>query len=228
MKNTDQEDDMQLTLPEELFLLTLDEERGTVVESTGHLQRYGIAGAILAELALAGRVSIDARKRLALLETPQGGDPIFDLAVAAIQEIARPHKFTYWVQRLGKKTFRQGISDSLIAKGALARQEKRYLWVVPFPDSATLRASAKYAVKLRLREAVLVDSPPDSRTLILLNLAKACQLFPLVFTKDERAIAKRRIQELEKARTIDDLLRETLQEIETATLAVVMSSTTFL
>ena len=66
-----------LFLYEEIMLLALDNEKGTV--ATSYLE-YAVAGAVLAELLLDSRITVGAtRKRLVdLHNTRPTGDPIID------------------------------------------------------------------------------------------------------------------------------------------------------
>lgn len=89
-------------------------------------------------------------------------------------------------------------------------------WVVPFPDSPETNASAKFVLKARIRKSVLTDEDLKLHDLALLSLVKACNLLNLVFTKDERKMARRRIYELMVSITLKDPEFQTIQEIEAA------------
>jgi golgi phosphoprotein 3 len=60
-----------LTLSEELFLLSLYERKDTVALPYTAALPYALAGAMLAELALAGTIHLDKEKRVILVDNPQ-------------------------------------------------------------------------------------------------------------------------------------------------------------
>jgi hypothetical protein len=84
-------------------------------------------------------------------------------------------------------------------------------------------ASAKYWVKQHLREITLGGVAPESRELALLSLIDACRLLNLVFTKDERKAASRKVEELVKGEPFGEAVAKTLEEIEMAATVAIMS-----
>ena len=101
----------------------------------------------------------------------------------------------------------------------LSGDERRYHWVIPnnvYPQS---EASAKYWIKQNLRAAVLTTARPERRALVLLSLLKGCRLLGLVFTRDERKAAGKRVDELVKGEDFGDAVAQTLAFIEAAAVA---------
>ena len=85
-----------LKLYEELFLLSINDATGELVGAAASYLPYGLAGAILAELALQGKVQV-ADNRLAVLNAHPTGDELLDGALAAIAASAKPRKLTHWI-----------------------------------------------------------------------------------------------------------------------------------
>ena len=73
-----------LFLHEEIMLLALRDEKGTF--EFGSMYNYALAGAILAELLLAGRISVESGKKklIDLMSREPMGDPVID---ECLQEI---------------------------------------------------------------------------------------------------------------------------------------------
>ena len=71
---------MRLSLAEELLLLSLRDDKGTVVNSASMGLPFGLAGAVLMELALQEKIRIEGKK---LVAAPAGeiGDAILDRLV---------------------------------------------------------------------------------------------------------------------------------------------------
>ncbi len=88
-----------LALYEEIMLLALRNERGTVATS---YSEYAVAGAVLAELLLDRRISVDdTRKQLVDLDNSQPtSDPIIDECLETMKAGKRRASLPMWVSRL--------------------------------------------------------------------------------------------------------------------------------
>src|SRR5687768_4580671 len=78
-----------MNLPEEFILLAYDED-GTPLTDGTHLDN-GLGGAVLLELALAGRVDV-VGKRVTVLDPSRTGDPLADDALARLVAAERDRK----------------------------------------------------------------------------------------------------------------------------------------
>ncbi len=204
-----------LTLFEELFLLGLNEEKGTIVSSmTGRLA-YGLSGALIAELALLGKVKVGEKRRLELVDPAPTGDEFLDEALEQIQASDQVRKVNFWIRFLSDrpKRFRQRLGERLVDKGILVEEENHWASVVPFVGCPEQNASAKYWVKGCLREAALTFGNLDLRDLALLSLVQSCGLLVLVFTRDERKAVRRRIYELMIGKALNSPVAQAVEEI---------------
>ena len=131
-------------------------------------------------------------------------------------------KATHWISTLGGENLAKRVAKGLAAKGVLRAEEKRFLWVVPYEAYPQQDASAKYWVKQPLRAVVLGGEKPEPRTVVLLSLLKACSLLSLVFTKDERKAAEKKVEELVRGELFGEALGKTLEEIEMMMAATVV------
>jgi len=207
-----------LTLFEELMLLSIDEENGSSHPSISDNLGLGMSGSLLAELALRGKLNASESHRIELTDTSQTGDDILDEALEQMQLSDQPRKATYWIKQFSDETkkLRQRLVERLEANGIVKQEEKRLTWVIPYADAQDINASAKFVLKSRIRKSVLADEELDLHDLALLSLVKACNLLNLVFTKDERKMARRRIYELMVSNTLKDPEFQAIQEIEAA------------
>ncbi|MFZ6028889.1 MAG: GOLPH3/VPS74 family protein [Chloroflexota bacterium] len=186
-----------LTLYEKLFLLSLDDQKGVVTPPASDSLTYGLAGALLAELVLQGRLRLK-NGRLAVSDVTPTGNKKLDAILISVASSEKRRKPQHWMRALSKKKLTRRIVRGLVKKGVLKIEAKRCHQVMacgipPRPD-----ASAKYWVKESLRAAVLAheSTPTDVDTIILLSLLKACGLLGLVFTKDERKAARVEVERL--------------------------------
>ena len=207
-----------LTLFEELFLLSIDEENGSPPPSIIDNLVFGMSGSVLAELAIRGKASVSDNHRIELKDLSPTSDEVLDEALEQIQASDQPRKVTYWIKHFGDepKKMRQRLVERLEAGGIVKQEDNRLTWVIPFADSKDKSISAKFALKARIRKKVLAEEELDEHDLALLSLVKACNLLNLVFTKDERKLARRRIYELMVAKSLKNPQFQSIQEIEAA------------
>jgi hypothetical protein len=177
-----------------------------------------MSGTLIAELALRGKAGVNENHRLEVRDPVKTGDEILDEALEQILSSNQPRKVTYWIKQFSDepKKLRNRLIDRLETNGVLKRDENRLTWVIPYAESSEIKASAKFTLKDRIRRTVLTDEDVEARDLTLLGLVKACNLMNLVFTKDERKLARQRIYELTVSKTLNDPVFESIQEIEAA------------
>jgi Golgi phosphoprotein 3 len=204
-----------LTLFEELFLLAFHEDKGKLIPATTENLPVGLAGAILAELVLNGRLGVEENHRLEVQDATPTQDEILDATLEKIQSSERSRKVSYWVNQLNekpKKLFEQ-LEERLEAQGILARDESNLISMPSQDELDGHKASARYWLKRRLRGMVLTDQELELRGLALLNLVQACEFIDLVFTKDERKTARRRIYELLVGTALSNGQAQAIEEI---------------
>jgi hypothetical protein len=210
-----------MLLHEELFLLAINEQKGRIYQSVEPQLLYGLSGAILSELVLAGKIGIDDKKHLISLDPNPTGEALLDEALQKINEKQRQRKSSYWVSHLaeGLKKLQSRVGKSLVEKRILTREEKRFLWVIPYEEYPQIDASAKYWIKQNLRTLVLTQAEGKSHEVALLGLVRASNLLEFVFTTDELKIARKKIDQLTIKDEIGNGVRETIDAIEAASLA---------
>lgn len=207
-----------LSLFEELFLLSLDEEKGTLLPFAKKTIHIGLAGAILSELALQGRVCSNEKHRLELSDASPTGDEILDEVMREIQAEEKPRKWTYWVSQLSArpKKLREQVGERLTARDVLYQEEKRFFWKQPCPEEVQPPCPRKFEMKNPLRAMVLSSDEGEARHLALLNVISQSELLNLVFTLDELPLARRRIHEMVVRAAMDNPVMQTIEEIEQA------------
>jgi hypothetical protein len=215
-----------MLLHEELFLLALNDLKGRIYQSVEPQILYGLSGAILSELVLAGKIGVDEKKHLVSFDSTPPGNGLLDEALQLIVDKHRPRKISYWVKNLVEemKKLQSRVGKSLVEKRILTREEKRFLWVIPYEEYPQIDASAKYWIKQKLRTLVLTQAEGKSHDVALLGLVRASKLLEFVFTTDELKIARKKIDRLTIADEIGNGVRETIEAIEAAALAAATSA----
>lgn len=204
-----------LNLAEELFLLALDDEEGAISASALDTLRYGLAAALLADLALHDKIAVE-EQRIVVRDLRPLGDDLLDDALKRLADSPKPRKVKYWLNALGFRKLPKQIAQRLVAQGVLVEEEQRYTWAVPYVGAAQPDAPAKYWLKQGLRAAGLTRAKPERRAVVLLSLMQGCRLLNLVFTRDERRAAGRRVAELAHGEDFGAAVAQTLADIEAA------------
>ena len=131
-------------IAEDLLLLLLDDEKGTV-SSWGKTDAV-LGGAVLAELAVAGLVTVEEKKSVwqsakvrAAESTPPDLDPLLAEALAEIAE--KDRNASALVTRLGKG-LEGRLAERLAERGVLQRRDGKVLGLFPrttWPAADTAR-----------------------------------------------------------------------------------------
>ncbi|MFJ7628489.1 GPP34 family phosphoprotein [Streptomyces sp. NPDC097595] len=202
------------TLPEELLLLAHDPVEGRIV-CRAHSLRLGIAGAVAAELVLAGRVVVRDGK-ISASGAPALGDSFLDAALAGIAGRRKGHKLQRWVRDTAGVKTSAGRTDEvwrhrLVARGALREERTRALGVIAQrrhrvgPDDRTSAARERVS-------AVGHGASEDERGRLLAALVGATGLAGNVLSGDELSQPRAEVTASAGrdpiARTVRDLARE--------------------
>lgn len=211
---------MDLSLAEQLSLVAVDDESGKVAPSQLDL---GLAGALLVQLALAGRVDV-VEKKLAVTNPEPTGDPLLDGALARIVA-DKPHGADHWVRNL-QKDLRSRVLDGLVERGILEREEWKVLGLFRRTRYPERDAGPETAVRTRLDAAVLHGLEPDEETAALVGLVQAAQLRGAAFPGADRKPTEKRMTEIAEGSWASGAVREAVTQVNAATMVAVMAATT--
>ena len=181
-----------LTLPEEIVLLTLDDQTGRFVGRQGLASGLALAGALMMELALAGRIDND-RNRMHIQSLAPMADPLLDRALEGIST-AVDSRGALMVLAREEPLLRAAELARLESRGLLRRVDGRVLLV--FPERRWLKPDDRpepREVRARLIRAIESDDIPDPREALLLGLARATALLPLLVPPEIMAARQERI-----------------------------------
>ena len=219
--------DHALMLHEEVMLLALREDKGTI--ERGAWYQHAAAGAVLAELSLAERVRIvaDGKKRtIEVLSAEPLGDELTDEWLARIAEDKKVRTAGHWVSKIaGTKDLKGRIARTLAERGILRVDEDKILLLFTREVYPEMDPGPEEALRGRLREAVIDRADEvDPRTSVLLSLAMGTGLINLVFDRSERREHKQRIEDIVNGeacgRAARDLVAATQMVIMMSCIAV--------
>ncbi len=183
----------QLSLPEELVLMLLNEESGYFRQVPGWNLNCSIVGAALAELSLIGRIDTDLTSLILLDSTPTG-DPALDPILREIAADSDPHNAQFWIERLAgqAEAIIDHSLDRLVGMQILQHHDGDY-WSLgrmalrgeEHPGAAS--GSATEFVKSRIAGVILDEEIPEPRDVIIISLINTCDVLRFIFELDDAA-----------------------------------------
>jgi hypothetical protein len=215
-----------MLIAEDLLLLATDDATGKITVSSMNLEP-ALAGAVVMELIVAGRVTIEGEARQSMVvvtdRTPLG-DPVLDAALLSLIDKA-PLKPGAAIQRL-TKGLRDRLNGQLEEHGLLRREPGKVLGV--FPTTRWPAQDSGYEAEVRSHVVgVLRDGlEPDARAALLITVLTAADLLTTVVEKGDLKTAKARGQQIGEGNWAGDSVRKVIQETQAALAAAVMVSTT--
>lgn len=153
-----------MRITEDLFLLLTDDEGK--VDGWGTYRGYGLVGAVVADLVVAGRVALSDDKNPRVTVTSQApvGTPYLDAALERLVE--QDGKRLSSLIPDGKLNPEKGVAHELAQRGVVRVEERRMLGLVPerYP---VLDPQPERAVRDRLRAVLGGDRPTPAEATIL-------------------------------------------------------------
>lgn len=182
---------------EELVLLALDDRTGEPLDLPPDALGYGLAGAIILDLSLAGRVDTDLQQ-LTVINPAPTGDNLLDPWLELFQAALPPNSVMFWLRELSlrRDEIEQAAMNRLIRRGFLRREERRVLWVFGVRRYPTVDGTERTEVRTRLGRLILGNELPAPRDAILLSLIHGCRLTEYLFADLDLKARKKRIETL--------------------------------
>ncbi|MEV4581788.1 GPP34 family phosphoprotein [Nonomuraea jabiensis] len=209
---------MTVTIAEELLLLAYNDEKGTQLVSGTQLDP-ALAGALLAELAVNGRLEL-SDKKVAVKDPSPLGDPELDATLARIAEEGKERKPAWWVQRLQSGKLRKRLLTRLAESGVLSEQRGKVLGVFPTTRWPEANPEVEAAVRDRVISA-LAGADPDARTAVLIAIAHAAKLDRKAFP----GASKQRVKEIAEGAWTADAVAQTIAAINAVMITTITAAT---
>ena len=188
-------DDLDLTLAEELVLLTLRDDGGAFVDLPRHALDFALAGAVLMDLCRRRRLDADA-SHLVVVDRAPVGDDILDPALAAAVS-SGPRGVDFWIEVLTREAgaIRKRALDRLVARGILRQDNQLLRWVrgrrYPIADDRE-----QVEVKQRVLSILRSEEIPGPHDVAVIALADACAVFDAILSMDEMLELRPRVAEV--------------------------------
>lgn len=211
------QDDL-LSLPEELLLLALHDEKGTTgIEST---YQYAIGGAALAELLMRKRIQLDSSKKKSVFVTSSKplGDPLLDECLTKVQDAKKQAPAQTWVTRFASlKELKHRLAIQLCDRGILKTDKDKVLLLFSRRIYPEIDPGPEKEIIERLRHAIFTESDRlDPRTVVLVALADAASLLAMVFDKKDLKSRKDRIARIVNGEVTGQATKEAIEAVQAA------------
>lgn len=215
-----------LTLLEELELLSLDDKTGAHLPLLPEALGYALAGAILADLEMAGRITTDG-KTLEVINPAPTGNSLLDPWLERLAASPQTHPIGYWLSVFSdhKPAIETAALNQLIARGILKREDRKILWVFGLRRYPTLHNEERVEVRTRLAKLILGDEPPPHFDATLVSLLIGCHLLPAVLGADEFGGRSDRIEAIAAADPVGRAVAAASREMIEALMLAQSTST---
>lgn len=198
-----EKDFIMFNLAEDLYLLALHSEKGSLSGVISMTIQYLTAGAILIDLSLRDRIRLE-NGQLKAAGPALTGDPVLDHAwdlIAQSETLMSPDK---WVRQFSKqyKVFQELMTVRLIEKRVIKQVDKRILGIFPVKRYPLRRKRYKRELSREVRSAILRTRQPDERMMGMIRLVYISGLISQIFPRELQKKAKEKIKLLLKADSI--------------------------
>ena len=200
-----------LRFAEEIMLLIVD-DGGEIARVPSWPLYCSLAGAVLMDLALEGRIDTDP-ERLFVVDPAPVGDDLLDPVLARIANAPETCDARYWVRATTENAewIRARALERLVECGILGRRENSFLWVFRSRRFPATGVRADRDVKMRLMSVLYSEGIPDPRDSTIVALADTCGIFKQLLSKRELDGAAERIR---LAKGLDLMLRAVSQAVQ--------------
>lgn len=210
-----------LLLHQELLLLALRDEKGTL--ESGALAQTALAAGAIAELLLAKRIARDEKdqkKRVEVVDRSPLGEVFLDACLERIAQAERRATLDHWVMTFaGTRDAIRTVAESLCVEGILREDQRKVLGLFSQRTFPEADSGPERALRERITRAVLGDATDlDARTAMVVTLAARTNVLPLVLGKKVVKERRARIEQI----AAGDAVGEAVKEVIATTQAVMM------
>jgi Golgi phosphoprotein 3 len=188
-----------LTLADEIVVLMLDDDTGSIKPECASVANMAIAGGILMELALLGRIDTDL-KSLFIVDPKPVDDELLDLALQKIAAEPKKRPSEWWIRALGLGLHSHDLTTKILGRLVQARilrlEDKRFLWVFSRRAYPQKSGREEREAKARLVSVIFNDDVPDPRDTLLLGLADSTGVLKAILSPEDMRKASTRIAQV--------------------------------
>ncbi|MEE4215176.1 MAG: GPP34 family phosphoprotein [Bacteroidales bacterium] len=208
---------MENKVTEQFISLSLNPESGRYLV-LGNYLTYGIIGALLMDLSLAGKIIIEGNKVMIARDNSMTGIPACDRMLKSISESGKERKIQVWVRRLGSRSawYRKEMQKYFVKSGILKEEKKRFLFI-PYRLHYVATPGVRKNLILRYKDIILYKKQPEEHEIMLMGLMYACRMHRIL-TKGgpERRKIRKRLVEIVKDNEFASGINKAIIEMQAA------------
>lgn len=208
----------QLTVPQAFVLLQVEPDGRKSLD--GQTLDTGLAGAVLADLALRGVLSLQGGL-VTVVNGAATGDPVLDGVVGSIAASGAPRKAKWWVSRLGKQRLRDDVFAGLVARGIISVEQGKVLGLFPTTKHPERDGVPEALLRSGIGDVLAGRAGPTPFSAAVIGLLDATN----TLRKQFGAVDKDLVKEITSGTWASPAVKAVLEEIEAATIVVIMAAT---
>jgi len=206
-------DQFFLNIPEEIYLLSIDEEGNQHNNFKNQKFDVIIGSAVLMDLAMRNIIDTDL-KYVIPDKLNNTGEVILDEVIKELKEFGDRRPIAEWISHISihGQFFRDEIITSLVGKRVLKIENTRTLWFFQTRKYPLQDDQEVVEVRTRLRNLIFSDDIPDVRDIVLISILHHGQLMDTVLTATEYDKYMSRVEQLSKMDFIGQAISDALDE----------------
>lgn len=208
----------QLTVPQAFALLQVEPDGRHALD--GSTLDTGLAGAVLADLALRGAISLQDGL-VTVVNGAATGDPVLDGVVGSIAAAGAPRKAKWWVNRLGNRQLRDDVFAGLVERGVISIEQGKVLGLFPTTKHPERDGAPEALLRSGIADVLAGRAGPTTFSAAVIGLLDATN----TLRKQFGAVDKDLVKEITSGTWASPAVKAVLEEIEAATMVVIMAAT---
>jgi hypothetical protein len=218
-----------LPLYEEILLLALDDDEGTI--TGGEFYCNAMGGAILAELAMTGSITIsdDKKKKVTLGRRDRLDDAILEECRTMVAKEKKSKKAADWVMKFSRmKDLKNRVARQLVGKGVLTEETGTVLRVFKRTIFPEVDGGPEKDLRERMKKAIFTATVNlEARTVVIIALAQSAGMLHKIFPKKKLKERKKRLEKLTSGQLAGKATKEAVQAVQAAIMVTVIMPAVF-
>ncbi|MEA1885775.1 MAG: GPP34 family phosphoprotein [Bacteroidota bacterium] len=216
---------MDHKVTEQFISLSLNPSTGRYLV-LGNYLTYGIVGAIMMDLALAGKIALEDHVIIEGKDTSSTGIPAHDRMMRTISGSTKRRNVKKWVRKLGNRSawYRKELQKYFVKKGILRVQHKRFIGI-PYKLHYVATPGLRKNLINRYKEIILYNKKPEDHEIMVLGLMYACKMHKIIAKGGaERRKVRKNLIEIIKDNAFAADINKVIMEIQVAITASVAAT----
>ncbi|MEO9873049.1 GOLPH3/VPS74 family protein [Ekhidna sp.] len=219
---------MELNTLQKFLLLAQHPKKGAFATSHIYIS-YGIIGAILLELALLDKISIE--KEILIVKNDRGVDhSMFSEVLTKIKSSKKPRKVKHWIIKLARESraYKWTILNELVDQRIVRIESKKFLGFIPYKRHYLIDKRIRTKLIDQVKKNIFSKEDLIEKDVIVLGLVEACKMHRIITTdRGELKRLKKELKEIIKDSPIAETVDTTIKQVQaTIMMAIIAASVT--